>query len=159
MSLYELSARTIDGNLQPMAVYRGKVLLIVNVASHCGLTPQYADLESLYRRYRDQGLVVLGFPSNQFDQEPDDEATIKAFCTRNYAVTFPLFAKVAVNGPDTHPVFAYLKAQQPGLSPDGEIKWNFTKFLVDRTGRVTRRYAPVDAVGAIERDLIPLLRQ
>ncbi len=157
MSIYEFSAHTIDGELQPLSTYRGKVLLIVNVASHCGLTPQYGDLESLYRRYRERGLVVLGFPSNDFNQEPDDEATIKSFCTRNYAVTFPLFAKIHVNGPDTHPLFAYLKEQQPGLSPDGEIKWNFTKFLVDRNGRVVRRFAPTDTVGAVEREVVELL--
>ncbi|WP_298819018.1 glutathione peroxidase [Chloroflexus sp.] len=157
MSIYEFTARTIDGEIQSLSIYRGNVLLIVNVASHCGLTPQYGDLESLYRRYRERGLVVLGFPSNQFEQEPDDEATIKAFCTRNYAVTFPLFAKIAVNGPDTHPLFAYLKQQQPGLSPDGEIKWNFTKFLVDRNGRVVSRFAPADTVGAIEREVVKLL--
>lgn len=157
MSIYDITARTINGAVQSFAIYRGKVLLIVNVASHCALTPQYGDLESLYRRYHERGLVVLGFPSNDFDQEPDDEATIKAFCTRNYAVTFPLFAKINVNGPNTHPLFAYLKAQQPGLSPDGEIKWNFTKFLVDRNGRVVRRFAPTDTVGAIERELVELL--
>jgi Glutathione peroxidase len=157
MSIYELTARTIDGKIQSLSAYRGNVLLIVNVASHCRLTPQYGDLESLYRRYRDRGFVVLGFPSNQFNQEPDDEATIKEFCIRNYAVTFPLFAKVAVNGPDTHPLFAYLKQQQPGLSPDGEIKWNFTKFLVSRNGKVVRRYAPTDTVGLIERELIEWL--
>lgn len=157
MSIYEFSAHTIDGELQPLSTYRGKVLLIVNVASHCGLTPQYGDLESLYRRYRERGLVVLGFPSNDFNQEPDDEETIKSFCARNYAVTFPLFAKIHVNGPDTHPLFAYLKEQQPGLSPDGEIKWNFTKFLVDRNGRVVRRFAPTDTVGAVEREVVELL--
>ncbi|WP_322822091.1 glutathione peroxidase [Chloroflexus sp.] len=157
MNIYQFTVRTIDGEQQSLAVYRNKVLLIVNVASHCGLTPQYGDLESLYRRYKDRGFVVLGFPSNQFNQEPDDEATIKAFCARTYAVTFPLFAKVEVNGPNTHPLFAYLKAQQPGLSPDGEIKWNFTKFLVDRNGNVVRRYAPTDTVGAIERELVGLL--
>ncbi|WP_322490214.1 glutathione peroxidase [Chloroflexus sp.] len=157
MSIYEFSAHTIDGELQPLSTYRGKVLLIVNVASHCGLTPQYGDLESLYRRYRERRLVVLGFPSNDFNQEPDDEATIKSFCARNYAVTFPLFAKIHVNGPDTHPLFAYLKEQQPGLSPDGEIKWNFTKFLVDRNGRVVRRFAPTDTVGAVEREVLELL--
>lgn len=157
MSIYEFSTYTIDGELQPFATYQGKVLLIVNVASHCGLTPQYGDLESLYRRYREHGLVVLGFPSNDFNQEPDDEVTIKSFCARNYAVTFPLFAKIHVNGPDTHPLFTYLKEQQPGLSPDGEIKWNFTKFLVDRNGRVVRRFAPTDTVGAIEREVVALL--
>lgn len=157
MNIYDFSVRTIDGDILSLAVYRNKVLLIVNVASHCGLTPQYGDLESLYRRYRERGVVVLGFPSNQFNQEPDDEATIKAFCVRNYAVTFPLFAKIEMNGPNTHPLFAYLKAQQPGPSPDGEIKWNFTKFLVDRRGQVVRRYAPTDTVGAIERALVELL--
>lgn len=157
MNIYQFTVRTIDGEQQSLAVYRNKVLLIVNVASYCRLTHQYGDLESLYRRYKDRGFVVLGFPSNQFNQEPDDEVTIKSFCARTYAVTFPLFAKVEVNGPNTHPIFAYLKAQQPGLSPDGEIKWNFTKFLVDRNGNVVRRYTPTDTVGAIERELVELL--
>ncbi|GIV89179.1 MAG: glutathione peroxidase [Chloroflexus sp.] len=157
MNVYAFSARTIDGKIQSLADYRGNVLLIVNVASYCGLTPQYGDLESLYRRYRERGLVVLGFPSNQFNQEPDDEKTIKAFCIRTYAITFPLFAKIEVNGPNTHPLFAYLKAQQPGSSPDGEIKWNFTKFLVNRNGIPVRRYAPTDTIGSIERELVELL--
>ncbi len=157
MSIYEFSAHTIDGDLLALSVYRGNVLLIVNVASHCGLTPQYGDLESLYRRYRERGLVVLGFPSNDFNQEPDDEATIKSFCARNYAVTFPLFAKIHVNGPDTHPLFAYLKEQQPGLFGSSAIKWNFTKFLIDRNGRVVRRFAPTDTIGVVEREVVGLL--
>jgi glutathione peroxidase len=142
MSLYEIEVTTIDGRQESMALYRGKLLLIVNVASRCGFTPQYAGLESLYRRYRDEGLVVLGFPCNQFaHQEPGDEATIQQFCSTTYDITFPLFAKVDVNGPNTHPLYRHLKSQQSGLL-GSRIKWNFTKFLINRDGRVERRYPP-----------------
>lgn len=129
-----------------LADYRGSVLLIVNTASQCGFTPQYAGLEKLYRTYKDRGLVVLGFPCNQFGaQEPGSAEAIGAFCEKNYGVSFPMFAKIDVNGPSAHPLYQYLKKQKPGLLGPiggGAIKWNFTKFLIDRAGRVVGRYAP-----------------
>jgi len=154
--LYKLSARRIDGSKQSMKDYKGKVLLIVNVASGCGFTPQYAGLEALWQKYGKRGLVVLGFPCNQFGgQEPGDEAAIGEFCSLTYDVTFPMFAKVDVNGKDTHPVFAFLKAGAPGILGTEGIKWNFTKFLVDREGKVLARYAsalkPEDMADDIER--------
>ena len=155
-ALYKLSARRLDGSTQSIADYRGKVLLIVNVASGCGFTPQYAGLEALWQKYGKRGLVVLGFPCNQFGgQEPGDEAAIGEFCSLTYDVTFPMFAKVDVNGADTHPVFAFLKTGAPGVLGTEGIKWNFTKFLVDRDGKVVDRYAsahkPEDMAGDIER--------
>ena len=155
-ALYKLSASRLDGSKQPMAEYKGKVLLIVNVASACGFTPQYAGLEALWRKYRDRGLVVLGFPCNQFGaQEPGDEAAIGEFCSLTYDVSFPMFAKVAVNGDDTHPIFGFLKAAAPGILGTEGIKWNFTKFLVDRGGKVVDRCAsahkPEDMADDIER--------
>jgi glutathione peroxidase len=160
MSIYEMTANLIDGTPKSLGDYRGKVLLIVNVASKCGFAPQYAGLEALYRRYRDDGLVVLGFPCDQFGrQEFDDPNAIQQFCTRNYGVSFPIFEKVDVNGPHTHPLFAYLKAERPGFLGTQTIKWNFTKFLVDREGKVRRRYAPTDTPEAIERDIVALLRR
>ncbi|NTU83576.1 MAG: glutathione peroxidase [Chloroflexales bacterium] len=159
MSIYDLSANLLDGTPQSFADYQGKVLLIVNVASHCGFTPQYTGLEALYRRHQDEGLVVLGFPCNQFGaQEPGSAAEIQEFCSLSYGVSFPIFAKIDVNGPQTHPLYAYLKAQQPGLLGSQAIKWNFTKFLVDGDGVVRRRYAPADAPEQIERDIVGLLR-
>jgi len=137
--LYKLSARRIDGGKQSMKDYKRKVLLIVNTASGCGFTPQYAGLEALWQKYGKRGLVVLGFPCNQFgNQEPGDEAAIGEFCSLTYDVTFPLFAKVDVNGEDTHPIFAFLKKAAPGLLGTEGIKWNFTKFLVDREGKVLK---------------------
>lgn len=157
-SLYDLAVRTIDGSMQSMADYRGQVLLIVNVASRCGYTPQYAGLESLYRRYQDRGFRVLGFPCNQFGaQEPGSEAEIAAFCASTYDVTFPMFAKIDVNGAATDPLYAYLKARRPGLLGMGRIKWNFTKFLVGADGEVLRRYAPYVAPEKIERDVAAAL--
>ena len=155
-ALYKLSAKRLDGSKQAMTDYKGKVLLIVNVASGCGFTPQYAGLEALWQKYGKRGLVVLGFPCNQFGgQEPGDEAAIGEFCSLTYDVTFPMFAKVDVNGADTHPVFAFLKAGAPGVLGTEGIKWNFTKFLVDRDGKVVDRYAsahkPEDMAGDIER--------
>ncbi|MDK9703457.1 MAG: glutathione peroxidase [Sulfuritalea sp.] len=155
-ALYKLSARRIDGSTQSMAEYKGKVLLIVNTASGCGFTPQYAGLEALWQKYGKRGLVVLGFPCNQFGaQEPGDEAAIADFCSLTYDVSFPMFAKVDVNGDDTHPIFALLKTAAPGLLGTEAIKWNFTKFLVDREGRVVDRYAsahkPEDMADDIER--------
>ena len=140
---YDFSAVDINGQPQPLSGYAGKVLLIVNVASRCGFTPQYTGLEKLWRDYRDRGLVVLGFPCDQFGhQEPGDEAEIKNFCSINYDVTFPLSAKVDVNGGAAHPLWKWLKDEKGGLLGIDAIKWNFTKFLVGRDGEVIRRYAP-----------------
>lgn len=142
-SIYDFSANTLDGREQHLADYRGEVLLIVNTASQCGFTPQYEGLERLYRNYRERGLVVLGFPCNQFGgQEPGDAAEIASFCTTSYAVSFPLFAKIEVNGDDAHPLYRFLKEEKPGLLGTEGIKWNFTKFLVDRNGAVVDRFAP-----------------
>ena len=140
---YEFSARTIDGVDLPLADYRGHPLLIVNVASKCGFTPQYAGLEALYRKYHGRGLEVLGFPCDQFGhQEPGDEAAIKSFCSLTYGVSFPMFAKIEVNGAQAHPLFKYLKEARPGLLGSEAIKWNFTKFLVGRDGKVIQRFKP-----------------
>ncbi len=143
MSLYDIPIQTIYGADQTLAAYRDEVLLIVNVASECGYTPQYAGLEALFRRYRDYGFVVLGFPCDQFGhQEPGSEPDILDFCAREYDVTFPMFAKIKVNGPDAHPLYQALKHAQPGLLGTEAIKWNFTKFLVGRDGSVLDRFAP-----------------
>jgi glutathione peroxidase len=145
MSLYDIQVRTIDGTEQSLAGYAGQVLLIVNVASRCGFTPQYTGLEALYQQFRSQGFAVLGFPCDQFGhQEPGDEAEIRQFCSLNYNVTFPLFAKLEVNGAGTHPLYRLLKEARPGLLGTEAIKWNFTKFLVGRDGAVLQRYAPTD---------------
>ena len=145
MGIYDIPVRTIDGKEQSLTDYAGQVLLIVNVASKCGFTPQYAGLEALYGKYRTQGFAVLGFPCDQFGhQEPGDEAQIRNFCTLNYSVNFPLFAKIEVNGNGAHPLYRLLKSAQPGLLGTEAIKWNFTKFLVGRDGRVLQRYAPND---------------
>jgi len=157
-SIYDFEVTALDGTVGSMGDYRGKLLLIVNVASRCGFTPQYAGLERLYRRHQDLGLVVLGFPCNQFGkQEPGSAEDIRRFCSDAYDVTFPLFAKIDVNGPNTHPLYRYLKAQERGVLGLGAIKWNFTKFLVGADGKVLRRYAPKDSPERIERDLAPLL--
>jgi glutathione peroxidase len=141
MSIYEHSALSLAGEDTPLAQHRGEVLLIVNTASQCGFTGQYQGLEALYRRFKDQGFCVLGFPCNQFGaQEPGDAAEIQTFCQTTYDVTFPLFAKVDVNGPSTHPLFAELKKAQKGVLGSEAVKWNFTKFLVDRSGEVRRRF-------------------
>jgi len=142
-SIYDFSAETLDGRPAPLADYRGKVVLIVNTASKCGFTGQYAGLEKLYRRFRDRGLVVLGFPCNQFGaQEPGDADEIANFCSLTYDVQFPMMRKIDVNGPTTHPLYAYLKKAKKGVLGTESVKWNFTKFLVDRNGQVTRRFAP-----------------
>ncbi len=139
--LYEFSVQTIDGEELSLDSYRGQVVLVVNVASKCGLTPQYAGLEALYRAYKDQGLVILGLPCNQFmNQEPGDEATIKSFCQSKYDVTFPLTSKIEVNGDQQHPLYAWLTSDGGGYP--GPIKWNFEKFLIGRSGSVRGRYAP-----------------
>jgi glutathione peroxidase len=157
-SLYDIDVRTISGETQSLGAYRGKTLLIVNVASQCGFTPQYGGLEALFRKYQAQGFVVLGFPCNQFGrQEPGTEAEIQQFCTSSYDVTFPLFAKIDINGPRTHPLYERLKSAQPGLLGTEAIKWNFTKFLVNAHGDVVARYAPSDKPEKIERDVVKLL--
>ena len=154
MSLYDIALVTIDGTPQKMEVYRGKTLLIVNVASQCGFTPQYEGLQALYEQFKDRGLVVLGFPCNQFgQQEPGDEAEIEQFCTRNFRVTFPMFAKIDVNGTNAHPLSQYLKSEKPGILGTEAIKWNFTKFLVGPDGTVLKRYAPNDKPETIADDL------
>ena len=142
-NLYDIPVRTIDGADTTLEPYRGKPLLIVNVASRCGYTPQYKGLEALYREYKDRGLVVLGFPCNQFGrQEPGDENQIRRFCDEYYAVTFPLFAKIDVNGANAHPLYRYLKSAKRGLLGREAIAWNFTKFLVGPSGEVLQRYGP-----------------
>lgn len=143
---YDVEVETLDGSRTTLEDCRDKVLLIVNTASKCGFTPQYRGLEQLYREYRDAGLLVLGFPCNQFmHQEPGDAQAIREFCSLNYDVSFPLFAKVDVNGPNTHPLYQVLKRAQKGLLGSEAVKWNFTKFLVGRDGRVLGRYAPNDS--------------
>lgn len=156
--LYKLSAKGIDGSMRSMQDVKGRVLLIVNVASGCGFTPQYAGLEALWRKYGERGLTVLGFPCNQFGgQEPGSETEIAGFCSLNYEVSFPMFAKVDVNSADTHPIFAFLKAGAPGLLGSESVKWNFTKFLIDRSGHVVKRYAPTDKPVGLEKDIEKLL--
>ena len=151
---FDFSATTLDGRDQALADYRGKVLLVVNTASKCGFTPQYTGLEALWRKYADRGLVVLGFPCDQFGhQEPGDEAEIRNFCSLNYDVTFPMFAKVEVNGNGAHPLWTWLKQEKSGLLGISAIKWNFSKFLVGRDGKVIKRYAPTDTPESIAGDI------
>lgn len=155
MTLHDIPVTTIDGRATTLAEHRGRVLLVVNVASACGLTPQYEGLEALHRRHADAGLAVLGFPCDQFGgQEPGDEAQIADFCRLTYDVTFPLFAKVEVNGPGAHPLFERLKSDAPGLLGSTAVKWNFTKFLVGRDGAVVRRFAPTDTPEDIEAEVV-----
>jgi glutathione peroxidase len=176
MDVYDYQANNIKGEPHSIGDFRGKLLLIVNVASKCGLTPQYAGLEALYKKYRDQGLEIIGFPCDQFGhQEPGNEAEISEFCSLNYGVSFPLFSKIEVNGADAHPLYRYLRTQQPGQfdesTPGAErllghlkktypellgtdaVKWNFTKFLVSRDGEVVQRFEPVVTPEEIERDI------
>ena len=156
--LYDLSAGTLVGAQQSLAAYEGKVVLVVNTASKCGFTPQYKGLEALYQKYKDRGLEVLGFPCNQFGkQEPGNAEEIGGFCERNFGVTFPLFAKVDVNGDNAHPLFAHLKQQAPGILGTESIKWNFTKFLVGREGEVVKRFAPKDKPESLESAIEALL--
>jgi len=157
-TLYTFSARTLGGAPVSLDRYRGKVLLIVNTASECGFTPQYAGLQQLYERFAARGFEVLGFPCNQFGkQEPGDAAQIGAFCEKNFFVTFPMFEKIDVKGPDAHPLYGYLTNEAPGLLGTKAIKWNFTKFLVDRNGNVVRRYAPKTKPEEIVGDIEALL--
>jgi glutathione peroxidase len=159
-SLYDFEITTIDGNKERLDVYRGHVLLIVNVASRCGFTPQYEGLEKLYRKYRDRGFTVLGFPCDQFgQQEPGNEVEIKEFCRLTYDVTFPLFAKIAVNGPAADSLYKYLKSARRGFLGTKRIKWNFTKFLVDRDRHVVRRFGPTVKPEKIEADLLRILAE
>lgn len=154
---YDFTATAIDGTPRALADYRGHVTLVVNTASHCGLTPQFAGLQELYETFADRGLVVLGFPCDQFaHQEPGTEAEIAQFCETSYGVTFPMFAKIDVNGADAHPLYAWLKAQQRGPL-GGAIKWNFTKFLLDAEGNVVHRYAPTTTPDKIAADVETLL--
>lgn len=157
-TIYDFSARDIHGADQPLAAYRGRVLLVVNVASRCGFTPQYSGLEELYRALCGDGLTVLGFPCDQFGrQEPGDETEILNFCVAQYAVTFALFAKIDVNGADAHPLYRWLKNEKPGVFGTAGIKWNFTKFLVGRDGQVIERYAPTDTPASLKDDIIRAL--
>ena len=153
-SAFDFEATTIDGRPQPLSTWRGQVLLVVNTASRCGFTPQFEGLQSLWRQYGPRGLVVVGFPCNQFgSQDPGTNDEIAAFCNTNYAVDFPMMGKTDVNGEATHPLYRWLQAQAPGLLGTQAVKWNVTKFLVGRDGRVIRRYAPTDAPAALAADI------
>ena len=159
MTIYDIQVHTIDGIPTTLAAFRNQVLLIVNVASKCGFTPQYRGLEQLYRQYQSQGFAVLAFPCNQFGyQEPGDADEIKNFCSLNYDISFPLFAKVEVNGRHAHPLFEHLKSTQPGVLGTEAIKWNFTKFLVDRQGQVIKRYAPTETPESLSQEIEHLLQ-
>jgi glutathione peroxidase len=158
MAIYDFKAKTIDGREQSLADFRGQALLIVNTASGCGFTPQYKGLEQLYETYKDRRFAVLGFPCNQFgNQESGSEMEIKSFCEMNFGVRFPLFAKVDVKGPKAHPLFQYLVKEKPGFLGFKDVKWNFTKFLVDRSGKVVKRYAPTVKPEAIAADIEKIL--
>ncbi len=157
-TVYDFEALSIEGKPAHLSTQRGKVLLIVNTASACGFTPQFAGLEQLWRSYRDRGLVIVGFPSNEFGaQDPGTNDQIASFCELNYGVSFPMMAKVKVNGAEAHPLWKWLKAQAPGMLGTEAVKWNFTKFLVGRDGTVLKRYAPNDAPEAIEADIVKAL--
>ncbi|MBM7692560.1 glutathione peroxidase [Peribacillus deserti] len=157
-NIYRFEAKSITGESISMDSYNNQVLLIVNTASKCGFTPQYSELEHLYQTYKDQGFTVLGFPCNQFmSQEPGDELEIQSFCKLTYGVTFPMFSKVDVKGEDAHPLFTYLAEQAPGVLGSKAIKWNFTKFLVNKEGQVVKRFAPQTKPAEIEEDIKSLL--
>jgi glutathione peroxidase len=158
MSVYDFTVKTIRGEEKSMADYKGKVLLIVNTASKCGFTPQYKELQELYDEYKDKGFEVLGFPCNQFgQQEPGTESEIESFCQLNYGVTFPMFAKIDVNGANAHPLFVYLTEKAPGILGTKSIKWNFTKFLVDKNGNVVSRFAPKTKPSELKQEIEKLL--
>jgi len=153
-SVYDFEANLIDGKPVKLSTFRGKVLLIVNTASKCGFTPQFAGLEALHQKYAGQGLAVLGFPSNQFGaQDPGTNEEIGAFCTKNYGVSFPMMEKIDVNGSNAAPLYQWLTKEKPGLLGSTAIKWNFTKFLIGRDGTVLKRYAPLDTPASLERDV------
>lgn len=155
--IYEISAKNIKGKVELLDAYKGKVILVVNVASRCGFTPQYKGLEELYQKYKEKGLVILGFPCNQFGhQEPDSEEEIVAFCSCNFGVSFPLFSKIDVNGKEAHPLYKYLKKSLPGLLGK-VIKWNFTKFLIDRSGTPFKRFSPITKPAQLDNDISALL--
>ena len=157
-SIYDFTAKSLQGKDVPLSEFRDKVLLIVNTASKCGFTPQYAGLESLYEKLNAKGLAILGFPCNQFgQQEPGGPEEIGAFCQMNYGVSFPMFDKIDVNGPKAHPLYQYLKNEQPGVLGTKNIKWNFTKFLVDRDGKVVDRFAPMTKPEDIEKSIAKVL--
>lgn len=157
-SIYDFEVNTISGKPVPLSDYKGKVLLIVNTASKCGFTPQFSGLETLYKSFHEQGLEVLGFPCNQFlKQDPGSDSEISEFCSLNYGVTFPMFSKIDVNGDNAHPLYNYLKSEAKGLLGSEKIKWNFTKFLVNREGEVIKRYAPNTEPKDIEKDIKALL--
>lgn len=159
MNLHQFTMPLLNGNKQPLAEYEGKVILIVNTASQCGFTPQYQGLEQLYQQYRDEGLEILGFPCNQFKgQEPGSSDEIASFCEKNYGVSFPMFSKIEVNGDNTAPLYQVLKKEAPGLLGSQAIKWNFTKFLIGRDGRVIQRYSPTTKPEAIDGDIRKALR-
>ncbi len=159
-SAFEFKARSLEGKPVALKKYKGKVLLVVNTASNCGLTPQYEGLQALYDRYHAQGLEVLGFPCNQFgEQEPGEAVEIGAFCQRNYGVSFPMFEKIEVNGDGAHPLYKWLRGEAPGLLGSEAIKWNFTKFLVRRDGKVFKRYAPQSSPESLAADIDELLAQ
>jgi glutathione peroxidase len=158
-TVHDFTATTLEGREKPLSDFSGQVLLVVNTASKCGFTPQYEGLEALYRKYYAQGFAVLGFPCNQFGaQEPGDVAEIARFCSRAYNVTFPMFGKIDVNGAGAHPLYRFLKGNAKGVMGTGTIKWNFTKFLVDRTGGVVARFAPAAPPKGLEREIEKLLR-
>ncbi|MGM9987450.1 MAG: glutathione peroxidase [Bacillaceae bacterium] len=158
MSIYDITVKTIKGEEISLSQYKGKVILIVNTASKCGLTPQFKELQDLYTTYKDKNFVILGFPCNQFmNQDPGTEKEIEQFCSLNYGVTFPMFAKIDVNGEHAHPLYQYLTSQAPGFLGSKAIKWNFTKFLIDRNGKVIHRYSPQTKPAEIEKDIIALL--
>ncbi|MFF2857403.1 glutathione peroxidase [Peribacillus sp. NPDC058002] len=158
MSIYEFEVNKINGETISLEEYRGKVMIIVNTASKCGFSPQYDDLQSLYVQYKEDGVVVLGFPCNQFfNQEPGDDLEIDSYCKLNRGITFPMFAKVNVNGKEAHPLFSYLTENAPGVMGSKSIKWNFTKFLIDRNGNIVSRYAPKTKPLEMEEDIKKLL--
>lgn len=158
MNIYDFEVKTIDGKTISMAQYKGKVLLIVNVASKCGFTKQYEGLENLFEKYKDKDFMVLGFPSNQFaNQEPESDDKIKEFCSLTYDVKFDMFSKIDVNGEKESPLYTFLKSSQKGILGTEDIKWNFTKFLVDKNGNVVDRFAPTTTPESIEKDILKLL--
>lgn len=157
-TVYDFSATNIRGEEKPLSQYQGQVMLIVNTASRCGFTPQLDGLEVLHKKYSDKGLAIIGFPCNQFlYQDPGSNSDIATFCQRNYGVSFPMYAKIDVNGRGTHPLYKFLKSSARGMWGTQRIKWNFTKFLIDKNGKVIRRYAPKVTPAAIEKDIASLL--